>query len=272
MRRTAPFRACPQSLRQKGLRIVQKVDLCERRPEGSLWLTMSGFGQFCPVAVTCEIFAQRWTPIIVRELLAGSHRFNQLQRGIPRISRALLAQRLRELEGAGIVTSVPLSRGSGREYHLTDAGKEFRAVIEGLGTWGQRWTVRVDPRNLDAGFLMWNIRRRVALDRLPPGRTVVRFDFRGVPAAYRGPRKFWLLLERPEPDLCRTDPGFEVDLYVDAELAVMAKVWLGDLPFEHALRSNAVQLMGPRALVRTFPSWLLLSPVARVPRAAARTG
>jgi DNA-binding HxlR family transcriptional regulator len=142
---------------------------------------MSGFGQFCPVAVTCEIFAQRWTPIIVRELLAGSHRFNQLQRGIPRISRALLAQRLRELEGAGIVTSVPLSRGSGREYHLTDAGKEFRAVIEGLGTWGQRWTVRVDPRNLDAGFLMWNIRRRVALDRLPPGRTVVRFDFRGVP-------------------------------------------------------------------------------------------
>lgn len=181
MRRTAPFRACPQSLRQKGLRIVQKVDLCERRPEGSLWLTMSGFGQFCPVAVTCEIFAQRWTPIIVRELLAGSHRFNQLQRGIPRISRALLAQRLRELEGAGIVTSVPLSRGSGREYHLTDAGKEFRAVIEGLGTWGQRWTVRVDPRNLDAGFLMWNIRRGVALDRLPPGRTVVRFDFRGVP-------------------------------------------------------------------------------------------
>ena len=137
---------------------------------------------------------------------------------------------------------------------------------------GQRWTLRVDPHNLDAGFLMWNIRRRVALDRLPTGRTVVRFEFRGVPPAHRGARTFWLLLERPEPDLCLTDPGFEVDLYVDAELAAMAKVWLGDLPLERALRSSAVQLMGPRALVRAFPSWLLLSRFARVPRPAARSG
>lgn len=233
---------------------------------------MAGFGQFCPVAVTCEIFAQRWTPIILRELLAGSHRFNQLQRGIPRLSRALLAQRLRELAGAGVITSEPLPGGRGREYHLTDAGKEFRVVIEGLGAWGQRWTVRVDPRNLDAGFLMWNIHRRIALDRLPPRRIVVHFDFRGVPSGHRGPKTFWLLLERPEPDLCLIDPGFEVDLYVDADLTAMAKVWLGDLPFEGAVRSHAVRLTGPRELVQAFPSWLLLSHFAQVPRPAARAG
>jgi DNA-binding HxlR family transcriptional regulator len=227
---------------------------------------MPGFGQFCPVAVTCETFAQRWTPIILRELLAGSHRFNQLQRGIPRIPRALLARRLRELEAAGVVTSTPLPAGRGRNYALTAAGEELRIVIEALGTWGQRWTVRVDPHHLDAGLLMWNMRRRVAVDRLPPHRVVVQFDFTGVPAGYRGPRTFWLLLERPEPDLCVTDPGFEVDLCVSADLATMAKVWLGDLTLESALRTSALRVTGSRTLAHAFPSWLLLSPFAGVSR------
>ncbi len=229
---------------------------------------MAGFGQFCPVAVASEIFAQRWTPIILRELLAGSHRFNQLQRGIPRISRGLLARRLRELESAGVITSLPLPGRRGRDYQLTDAGEEFRAVIDGLGAWGQRWTMRVDPAHLHAGFLMWSMRRRVAVDRLPPQRVVVHFDFTSVPTAHRGPRTFWLLLERPEPNLCLVDPGFEVSLYVEADLAAMAKVWLGDLPFANALRSRLVQLTGPRALVRAFPSWLLLSHFAGIPRPA----
>jgi DNA-binding HxlR family transcriptional regulator len=227
---------------------------------------MPGFGQFCPVAVTCEIFAQRWTPIILRELLAGSHRFNQLQRGIPRIPRALLARRLRELEAAGVVISTPLLAGRGRNYALTAAGEELRIVIEALGTWGQRWTVRVDPHHLDAGLLMWNMRRRVAVDRLPPHRVVVQFDFTGVPAGHRGPRTFWLLLERPEPDLCVTDPGFEVDLRVSADLATMAKVWLGDLTLESALRTPALRVTGSRTLAHAFPSWLLLSPFAGVSR------
>jgi DNA-binding HxlR family transcriptional regulator len=223
------------------------------------------------VAVACEIFAERWTPIILRELLSGSHHFNQLQRGIPRISRALLARRLRELEAAGVITSLPLPGGRGHEYHLTEAGEEFRAVIDALGGWGQRWTVRVDPAHLDAGFLMWNMRRGIAVDRLPPQRVVVHFDFTSVPAAHRGPRAFWLLLERPEPNLCVSDPGFEVSLYVEADLATMTKVWLGDLPFNDALRSQAVQLTGPRALVRAFPSWLLLSHFAGIPRPAPPT-
>jgi DNA-binding HxlR family transcriptional regulator len=229
----------------------------------------TGFGQFCPVAVACEVFAERWTPIILRELLAGSHRFNQIQRGIPLISRPLLAQRLRDLEMAGVIVSTPVPAGRGREYRLTDAGMEFRAVIEGLAVWGQRWTVRVNPRNLDAGLLMWNIRRRMPVERLPAQRVIVRFDYRGIPSGHRSPRIYWLELDPPEVDLCVSDPGFDVDLYVDADLAAMAKVWLGDLSLASALRSKEIQITGPRTLVRDFQSWLPLSAYAEVPRPKA---
>jgi DNA-binding HxlR family transcriptional regulator len=226
----------------------------------------SGFGQFCPVAVACEVFAERWTPIILRELFAGSQQFNEIHRGVPLISRPLLARRLRQLEAAGVITRESLSSGHGHRYCLTESGKEFHSVIEGLGTWGQRWTVRVDRRNLDPGFLMWNMRRRIEVDRLPPRRVVVRFKFSGVAAGHRGPRIFWLLLEGMQTDLCIEDPGFEVDLHVEADLAAMAKVWLGDLPFESVLRSKEVRLVGPRELVKMFPSWLQLSHFAGVPR------
>ena len=225
-----------------------------------------GFGQFCPVAVACEVFAERWTPLILRELLAGSCRFNEIHRCIPLISRALLARRLRELEAAGVITSTPGAKGQRGQYRLTDAGQEFRAAIEALGAWGQRWTVRVQPQNLDAGLLMWNVRRRVALDRLPERRSVAHFRFTGVPASYRGPRNFWLVLERAGAELCVRDPGFEVDIYVDADLAAMAKVWVGDLAFSEAVRAHQIDLSGMPALTRKFPSWLLLSPFAAVPK------
>lgn len=226
----------------------------------------SGYGQFCPVAVACEVFAERWTPIILRELFAGSEHFNQIHRGIPLISRALLARRLRDLEEAGVITMESLPGGHGHCYALTPAGLEFRPVIEALGNWGQRWTVRVQRKNLHPGFLMWNVRRRIALDLLPARRVVVCFKFSGVPASYKGPRVFWMLLERPQVDLCIADPGYEVDLQVDADLAAMAGVWLGDQPFEVALRSQAIRLIGPRELAKDFPSWLKLSHFAPVPR------
>jgi DNA-binding HxlR family transcriptional regulator len=231
------------------------------------------FGQFCPVAMACEIFAERWTPIILRELLAGSHRFNEIHRCIPLISRALLARRLRELEAAGVITSAPGTAGGrggrGRQYHLTEAGKEFRAAIDALGAWGQRWTIRIQPQNLDAGLLMWNVRRRIAMDRLPPQRVVACFKYTGFPATYRGARKFWLILERSGVDVCLSDPGFEVGLYVDADIATMARVWLGDLAFAEAVRSKKIRLDGMPDLIRQFPSWLLLSHFAPVPRPPA---
>jgi DNA-binding HxlR family transcriptional regulator len=226
----------------------------------------SGYGQFCPVAVACEVFAERWTPIILRELFAGSDHFNQIHRGIPLISRALLSRRLRDLEAAGVIRKEALPGEYGHRYCLTDAGKEFRPVIEALGTWGQRWTVRVQPRNLDARFLIWNVRRRIARELLPDHRVVVCFNFVSVPKSYTGPRVFWLVLERAQVDVCTDDPGFEIDIQVNADLAAMAGVWLGDIAFETAVREGTVRLLGPRALTIAFPTWLMLSHFAKVPR------
>ncbi len=227
---------------------------------------MKGFGQFCPVAVASEVFSARWTPVILRELLAGASRFNELHRGIPLISRPLLLRRLIELERAGVIVREPLGSSRGHRYRLTAAGEEFRPIIEALGAWGQRWTIRVDREHLDPGFLMWNVRRGIALDRLPPRRVLVEFKFSGVPAAKRSPRQFWLVLEHAQAELCVENPGFEVDLYLEADLATMAKVWLGDTSFDAARRSGKVRLMGAAELQRAFPSWLLLSKLASVPR------
>lgn len=226
----------------------------------------TGYGQICPVAVACEVFAQRWTPIILRELFAGAQHFNEIHRGIPIISRALLTQRLRDLEAHGVITRESIPGHQGHGYRLTEAGREFHSLIEGLGAWGQRWTVRIERDNLDPSFLMWNVRRRIALDLLPSRRIVVSFKFSGVPARCRGPRLFWFVLERTQAELCINDPGFEVDLCVEADLATMAKVWLGDMTFDDALRSGKLGLAGPRALTQAFPSWLMLSHFAAVPR------
>ena len=227
---------------------------------------MKGHGQFCPVAVASEVFAHRWTPLILRELFAGATHFNEIKRGLPLISKTTLAQRLRALEAAGVVDCANTAGGSYPEYRLTPAGAEFRPVIENLGTWGQRWTARFDSRNLDAELLMWNLRRRLATDRLPARRTVVRFEFVGVPQKYRRARIFWLIIETPEADLCLKDPGAEVDLYVSADLESFARVWMGDMALTDAIRAGHVRLSGRRDLVRGFPSWLLLSHFADVPR------
>jgi DNA-binding HxlR family transcriptional regulator len=234
---------------------------------------MKGYGQFCPIAVACETFAERWTPLILREVLAGSKRFNDIRQGIPLISRTLLAQRLRELEDAGIIESQPLARGRGREYRPTRAAQEFSEVLERLGEWGQRWgTTQFDPDNLDLTLLMWNVRRRIALDRLPDRRIVVRFDFRAFPARCRGFKTCWLLLERHGADVCMKDAGFDVDLVITADAGVMARVWTGHMTFAQAVRAGGLQIEGPRDLVRAFPTWLLLSHFAHVDRSIQVAG
>ena len=228
---------------------------------------MKGYGQFCPIAVACETFAERWTPLILRELLGGARRFNEIRQGIPLISRTLLAQRLRELEDASVVDSRPLARGRGREYRPTRAAEELRDVLERLGNWGQRWgSTQFDPDNLDLSLLMWNVRQRIDLERLPARRVVVRFDFRAFPARCRGFGTCWLVLERTGTDVCQKDPGFDVDLVVTADAAAIARVWTGAVTFEQAVRSGGLRMDGPRDLVRAFPTWLLLSPFAGVER------
>src|SRR5262245_174430 len=230
---------------------------------------MKGYGQFCPIAVACETFAERWTPLILRELLGGARRFNEIRQGIPMISRTLLGQRLRELEDTGVVTSRPLTRGRGREYRPTRAGEEFHAVLDRLGEWGQRWAAtQFDPENIDLKMLMWYMHKRIDVQRLPAGRTIVRFEFRAFPPRCRAYRTCWLILEREGTDVCLKDPGYDVDLVVHADAGAMARVWVGALTFAQAVRSGGIRVEGPRELVRAFPTWLLLSHFAHVERPA----
>jgi DNA-binding HxlR family transcriptional regulator len=226
---------------------------------------MKGYGQFCPVAVASEIFAERWTPLILRELFSGSHRFNEIRSGMPLISRTLLAQRLRQLEDAGVIESAPLHAGRGREYRLTKAGKEFREVVERLGEWGQRHAAQqFAPDNLDPALLMWAMHRRLDVSRLPAPRVVVRFELRGMPSRCLQMRTCWLVLEPSGVDVCMKDPGFEVDMIVHAELGALARVWAGHLVWNEAVRSGGIKLEGPKAMVQAFPGWLKLSHFARV--------
>jgi DNA-binding HxlR family transcriptional regulator len=228
---------------------------------------MKGYGQFCPIALASEIVAERWTPLILRELLNDSRRFGELRQGLPLISRTLLVQRLRSLERAGLVESRPLPRGRGREYLPTPAAEEFREVLDRLGTWGQRWaSTQFDPQNLDVGLLMWNMRRRIDARRLPPRRVVARFEFRGFPARCKPLRTCWLLLDRRGSEVCVTDPMLDVDLVVSADVGALARVWMGARTFEDAKRAGDLRVEGPRDLVRAFPSWFLLSRFASVPR------
>jgi len=230
---------------------------------------MTSYGQFCPVAKAAEIFAERWTPLVLRELLCGSHRFNDLHRGVPLISRSLLTQRLRQLEDAGIVERRPAARGGGSEYYLTAAGEEFRAVVMKLGEWGQRWTRRFESIDLDPNLLLWDMQRWLNLKRFPPRRVVIRFEFRGVPKIHRARTRWWLVVEPAAVDVCIKDPGFETDLVVIADLGAMTKLWLGDLGFRNALRDGLIALEGPREVCEAFPTWLALSPFATVDRVTA---
>src|SRR5687767_9069559 len=163
---------------------------------------MQNYRQYCPVARASEVLADRWTPLIVRELVLGSHRFNEIERGLPGISRSLLASRLRDLEDAGVVERLPRASSSMNEYHLSEAGRELKTVIEALGAWGARWAFE-DPRpdELDAGLLVWKIHQRIDRELLPDARIVVAFDFTGAPA-----QRIWLLLERREVSVCVTPP------------------------------------------------------------------
>ncbi len=226
---------------------------------------MKGYGQFCPVAQALEIVGERWTLLVVRELLSGSRRFSEIQRGVPLMSPSLLSQRLLRLERAGIVQRVVVGRGRGA-YEVTEAGHELWPVVESLGIWGQRWARQeVAPEQLDPALLMWDIRRRLNLDAMPPGRVVIKFSFHGL---VRGHGTWWLVVEDGEVDLCLTDPGHPVSVAAAADLRIMIKVWMGDMPIREALRSAGITLTGPRRLVRAFPSWLRLNLLASVARPA----
>jgi DNA-binding HxlR family transcriptional regulator len=235
---------------------------------------MDAYGQFCPVALGAEIFAEKWTPLILRELLLGSHRFSELRKGLPRISRNLLVQRLASLEAAGLVERRLRANGRGYDYSLTPAGEELRPVIVALGAWGYKWAAQeLRAENLDAGLLMWFLRRRVVTSQLPAERTVVRFDFResGTRSFWlEEQQSFWFVIERPEVELCLTDPGSEVDLIVRADVAALTRVYLGHMSLAKGLRSGLIELSGAHEVSSGFRRWLGISPFAEQSHALRR--
>ena len=219
---------------------------------------MVEYRQYCPVARAAEIFADRWTPLIMRELVAGSRHFNELQRGLPRISRSLLASRLRRLEDAGVIAR-RRAPPNAVDYDLTAAGRGLGTVIDALGAWGARWAFgEPRPRELDPVLLLWRMHRRGELDLVPKPRLVIEFDFTG-----RCGRRLWMVLEPREASVCLRPPGFDPDLVVRAELALFHRVWLrGAVDFRRAVDAGIITVEGAPKLRRGLPRLFKWSPMA----------
>ena len=220
------------------------------------------YNQFCPVAMAAEVLCSRWTVVLLRELLAGSTRFNDLRRGLPRMSPALLSQRLKELEETGIVERRPVPGEPGiHEYALTDAGRELQPLVESFGKWGQRWIPsKLSLEQLDAQLLMWDMRRGLRFEPAPASRLVIQFQY---PDAPKRDRSWWLIVEPGEPiDLCSVDPGHNVDLYVTSPLRTMTAIWMGLETVRTARSDDRLILTGDRSLIETMERWLGLSPFA----------
>ncbi|MEB2624729.1 winged helix-turn-helix transcriptional regulator [Pseudomonas sp. YuFO8] len=223
------------------------------------------YGQFCTVARGAEALCERWTPLVVRELLCGSKRFNELHRGVPRMSTNLLAQRLRHLEEIGVVHRTAV--GKVWEYSLTEAGEELRPIIMALGHWGARWIgSRLRDDQLDAGLLMWDVRRFVHIETFPSRPVVIQFKFRD---ARPGEQQWWLVVEEGVADLCRDDPGRELTLVVDSSVRALTEVWAGDRTPKEVLQSQELRVDGAAQDAQSLWRWLGTSAFAGT-RSAAR--
>jgi DNA-binding HxlR family transcriptional regulator len=218
---------------------------------------MKGYASFCPVAKGAEILTERWTLLVLRELLLGSCHFHHLRRGIPQMSPTLLSKRLQTLEGAGLVSRK--SGGNGRwEYHPTQAAEELGPIIEAVGHWGQRWArSRLIPDELDAGRLMWNMRRSFNMESMPPGGLVLYIEIIDARLS-----RWWFVVRDGEVDLCRDDPGFDVDITLYASLLTLVKIFIGDLPLARARELGKVEIHGPKDLIRGVSTWFPRSKYA----------
>ena len=210
-----------------------------------------GYGQYCPITRAVEVLGERWSLLILRDMICGATRFNEIARGNPGLSRSLLSKRLRQLERAGIVEHLD------DEYLLTPAGAELEPLIMGLGEWGAKWQFD-EPREdeMDPELLMWWVHDRIDFSILPERRIVLEFDFTDQR------RRFWIVSDSGGPSVCTYDPGFEVDVLFETDLATMYKVWLGKVELQAAVRDGRVTMSGAPALVRRMPETFQLSPIS----------
>ena len=222
---------------------------------------MTAYGQFCPVSKATEIIGEKWTMLILRELLMGTCRFNEFQRSMSRISPTILNKRLKQLEGKGIVLKKRLSGQKGFEYRLTAMGKELEPIIEQVAIWGQRWARgQMSDDELDVELLMWDIHRRIQVDSLPDGETVLSFNFADLDKY----KKWWLVISRGDVDLCTEDPGKDVDLFISSDLRTMVEVWQGDVDLKATMGDERIQAVGSKVLVRSMADWFGLCEYANV--------
>jgi DNA-binding HxlR family transcriptional regulator len=228
---------------------------------------MAGYGQFCPVAKAMELLDERWTMLVIRELLCGSRHFNALRRGVPRMSPSLLSARLRTLVRAGIVDRY--EDGKLVTYTLTPAGEQLRPIVEALGQWGLTWVPELGDEDYDPHLLMWDVHRSVDLSAVPPGRTVLRFTF---PDVAPEERDWWVIITPDGADLCSFDPGHPVTATVECELRTLTRIWRGQLSWTGAQRSGELRIDGPSHVARAVPRWLPKTSILPIPTAAAFSG
>ncbi|HSS64191.1 MAG TPA: helix-turn-helix domain-containing protein [Gammaproteobacteria bacterium] len=213
---------------------------------------MKGYGQFCPIARTSEILGARWTHLVIRELGAGSEAFNDLRKGLPLMSPSLLSARLKSLEAAGVVRRSETEAGV--RYTLTDAGRELKPILLAMGTWGRRWArTRPGKEELDPSVLMWDIHRTMNAGYFGRTRTNLLFEFRDYAARYR---RWWLLIEDGDVDVCVKDPGYEVDLHILTDVKTLTGIWMGEIDLGPAIRRKLLQTFGPARLERDISKWL----------------
>jgi DNA-binding HxlR family transcriptional regulator len=225
--------------------------------------------QFCPLAMASDVLCTRWTMMLLAELLRGTSRFNDLRRGLPRMSPALLSKRLKELEAAGVVSRISSADSPDPpEYVLTEAGRAVEPIVDAMGDWGHHWvTSQAGLAHLDARLLMWNMRRNINPEPMPRRRSVVQISYHDLPAATR---RWWLLVQPGQDvDLCSVDPGYDVDLYITTDLRTMTEVWMGYAPMTCAIEDGRLVLAGDRMLERTFRTWLGASRYAMIEKRVA---
>ncbi|HEX6317215.1 MAG TPA: helix-turn-helix domain-containing protein [Gemmatimonadaceae bacterium] len=220
---------------------------------------MRTYGQYCPIARGAEIFAERWTPLIIRNLYLGCGSFSEILEGAPGLSRTMLSERLKQLTRLGIVRTTPKGDGRGLRYTLTPAGAELFTVCQSLGAWGARW-LEMAPENLDPFVALWSMCRALRRDRLPQRRLVVRFEFSGRPQRER----YWLLIERGDTEICKTSPGLDEDLCITADAEAFVKWHAGQLTWAQAIRARRIQVDGPASLASAFPAWNARSMFAHI--------
>ncbi len=230
---------------------AKRVKKSARKPQS--------YGQYCPLALAAEVLCRRWTILVISRIIDGCTTFNEIHQGVPRISPSLLSTRLSELEHAGIVRRRKAGRDNRYRYEPTEAALELADLIDGMAIWGQHWSRDMNMDDLDPAFLAWSMSLRMNTDAMPPGRTVVEFEFSGTPTEFR---KFWLVNTDGKVDMCLKDPGYESDLLVRSDLRCFVEAWRGFRDLRQEIRAGKIRVTGPRQLKSSFPDWLLLSALA----------